>query len=254
MSIYLYNSEEIKKIADACALTAKILDEIGELIEDGIVLAEIDAKVRQSCHKFKGKPAFLGYNGFPSAVCTAVNDEVIHGIPGKDRILRNGDIVGVDVGVLYKGFFGDSARTYSVGNVGDAARSLMNVTRESLDKGIAAAVEGNRVSDISHAIEAHVVKHGYSPVHQFVGHGIGKQLHEEPAIPNFGDPGKGARIRNGMVFAIEPMINMGSSEVKVLDDGWTVKTVDGSLSAHYEHTIAIVNGAAVVLTTARDLN
>jgi len=252
MAIYLYNQDEIKKIADVCAITANILDDIGDLIEDGIVLAEIDAFVRDLCRKHKGKPAFLGYNGFPSAVCIAVNDEVIHGIPGKDKVLHNGDIVGVDVGVLYKGFFGDSARTYSVGNINDAARSLMDVTREALNKGIAAAIEGNRISDISHAVESCVVEHGFSPVHQFVGHGIGKQLHEEPAIPNFGEPGKGARIRNGMVFAIEPMINAGSSEVKIQNDGWTVKTADGCLSAHFEHTVAVIDGRAVVLTSAKD--
>lgn len=254
MGVYLYNNDEIKKITDACVITANILDDIGYLIEDGTTLASIDVKVRELCKKHKAVPAFLGYKGYPSAVCTAVNDEVIHGIPGKNRFLCNGDIVGVDVGVLYKGFFGDSARTYSVGNISDAARLLIDVTRESLYKGIAAAIDGNRISDISHAVESHVKRFGFSPVHEFVGHGIGMHLHEEPPIPNFGDPGKGMRIRNGMVFAIEPMINMGSSAVKILDDGWTAKTVDGSLSAHFEHTVAIINDRAVILTAGKDFN
>jgi methionyl aminopeptidase len=251
VGIYIYNSDEMKKIGDACAITANILDEIGDLIEDGISLGEIDAKVRELCKKSSSSPAFLGYRGFPAAICCAVNSEVIHGIPDKKKILKSGDIVGLDFGILYDGFYGDSARTFPVGKVSKEAEILINETKVALYKGIEAAVEGNRVSDISHAVESHVRAFGFSPVREFVGHGIGRMLHEEPAIPNYGEPGKGARIRNGMVFAIEPMINAGTHRVNVLDDGWTAVTEDGSLSAHFEHTVAIVNGRAVILTAGK---
>jgi methionyl aminopeptidase len=252
MGLYIYNSEEIKKIRDACVITANILDDIGYLIEDGITLGEIDAEVRNLCRRYGAIPAFLGYKGFPAAICTAVNSEVIHGIPGRKRRLKAGDIVGLDFGVSYKGFFGDSARTFPVGNISSSAEKLLLATKESLYKGIEAAKEGNRISDISHAVEKHVAIYGFSPVREFVGHGIGRSLHEEPSIPNFGDPGRGVRIRNGMVFAIEPMINEGSPEVRVLEDGWTAVTKDGTLSAHYEHTVAIIEGKAEILTAGKD--
>jgi methionyl aminopeptidase len=252
VSIYIYNREEIKKIREACAITANILDEIRDLIEDGNSLGKIDSQVRELCRKSKAVPAFLGYKGFPSSICVSVNSEVIHGIPDKKRKLKSGDIVGLDFGVQYNGFFGDSARTYPVGQISESTRVLVDQTKAALYKGIEAAVEGNRISDISHAVESHVRQFGFSPVHEFVGHGIGRALHEEPAIPNFGEPGKGPRIREGMVFAIEPMINAGSHRVRVLDDGWTAVTEDGSLSAHFEHTVAIIDGRAEILTAARD--
>jgi methionyl aminopeptidase len=252
VGIYLYSNDEIKKIRDACLITAFILDEIAYIIEDGVGLYDIDQKVRELCKKEKVSPAFLGYRGFPAAVCTAVNDEVIHGIPDKRRKLKGGDIVGIDIGVLCNGYFGDSARTFPVGDVSDTAIKLLDVTRESLYRGIESAREGNRVSDISHTIESYVNEFGFSPVHAFVGHGIGRSLHEEPAIPNFGDPGKGQRLRDGMVFAIEPMINAGTHNVRILDDGWTAVTADGSLSAHFEHTVAIIDGCAEVLTKGTD--
>ena len=252
MGLYIYNSDEIKKIRDACVITANILDEIGHLIDDGTALGDVDAQVRILCRQFDAKPAFLGYNGFPATICASVNSEVIHGIPDRKKRLRAGDIIGIDFGVLYQGYYGDSARTFPVGSISQEAETLLKVTRESLYKGIEAAKEGNRISDISHAVESHVSKYGFSAVRDFVGHGIGRSLHEEPSIPNFGAPGKGPRIRNGMVFAIEPMINQGGPEVSVLEDGWTAVTDDGKLSAHFEHTVAIIDGKAEVLTAGKD--
>lgn len=252
MGVYLYNSDEIKKIRDACVITANILDEIGYLIEDGIALGEIDSQARLLCRRYDSKPAFLGYNSFPAAICTAVNDEVIHGIPDRKRKLKSGDIIGLDFGVCFQGYFGDSARTFPVGQISPEAELLLKATRESLYKGIEAAKEGNRVSDISHAVESHVLKYGFVPVREFVGHGVGRGLHEDPPIPNFGEPGSGPRIREGMVFAIEPMINEGGPGVTVLEDGWTVVTDDGSLSAHFEHTVAIIGGKAEILTAGKD--
>jgi len=181
-------------------------------------------------------------------LCTSINEVVVHGIPSKKVKLKKGDILGVDVGVYFNGFYGDSAKTFKVGTVTPEVDLLLNVTKESLMKGIEKSVEGNRISDISNAVETHVNKYGFSPVKEFVGHGIGKNLHEEPSIPNFGEPGKGARITNGMVFAIEPMINAGTYRVKVLEDGWTVVTEDAKLSAHFEHTVAIIDGKAKILT------
>lgn len=252
MGLYIYNSDEIKKIRDACVITANILDEIGHLIDDGTALGDLDAQVRILCRQLGAKPAFLGYSGFPATICASVNSEVIHGIPDRKKRLRAGDIIGIDFGVLYRGFYGDSARTFPVGSISSEAQTLLEVTRESLYKGIEAAKEGNRISDISHAVETHVLKYGFSAVRDFVGHGIGRSLHEEPSVPNFGAPGKGPRIRNGMVFAIEPMINQGGPEVSVLEDGWTAVTKDGKLSAHFEHTVAIIDGKAEVLTAGKD--
>ena len=252
MGLYVYNSDEIKKIRDACVITANILDEIGHLIDDGTALGDVDAQVRVLCRQYGAKPAFLGYNGFPAAICASVNSVVIHGIPDRKTRLHSGDIVGVDFGVSFDGYFGDSARTFPVGTVSPEAGTLLQVTRESLYTGIEAANEGSRISDISHAVEAHVVKYGFSAVRDFVGHGIGRKLHEEPSIPNFGEPGKGPRIRNGMVFAIEPMINQGGPDVTVLEDGWTAVTDDGLLSAHFEHTVAIIDGKAEILTQGKD--
>ena len=252
MGLYIYNSDEIKKIRDACVITANILDEIGRLIDDGTALGDVDSQVRVLCRRYEAKPAFLGYNGFPAAICASVNSEVIHGIPDRKKRLRAGDIVGIDFGVSFQGYYGDSARTYPVGQIKPEAQALLDATRDSLYKGIEAAKEGNRISDISHAVESHVLKYGFSVVRDFVGHGIGRKLHEEPSIPNFGEPGRGPRIRNGMVFAIEPMINQGCPGVTVLEDGWTAVTDDGMLSAHFEHTVAIIDGKAEILTAGKD--
>lgn len=254
MGIYLYSEAEIKKIEQASIITALILDEIEHIIEIGITTEDIDNAVVELCKKNKVKPAFLKYNGFSKSVCVSVNDEVVHGIPNKKKKLADGDIVGIDFGVMCDGYFGDSARTLAVGTVSSEAEKLINVTRESLYVGISKAIEGNRISDISHAVEEHVLKYGFSPVRSLTGHGIGKHLHEEPSVPNYGEMGQGPRIRNGMVFAIEPMINQGTYRTKTLKDGWTVITEDGKLSAHFEHTIAVINGKAEILTKGKNFN
>jgi len=248
LGIYIYNSEQISAIEESCQKTSSVLKELEKIVDDGVSTFELDQFAKDYISKQGGKPAFLGYHGFPSALCTSINEVVVHGVPSKKVKLKKGDILGVDVGVYFNGFYGDSAKTFKVGTVTPEVDLLLNVTKESLMKGIEKSVEGNRISDISNAVETHVNKYGFSPVKEFVGHGIGKNLHEEPSIPNFGEPGKGARITNGMVFAIEPMINAGTYRVKVLEDGWTVVTEDAKLSAHFEHTVAIIDGKAKILT------
>lgn len=254
LGIYLYNREQIARIEEACLITACVLDEIEKIIDVGVSTYEIDVLARDAIKRYKAAPAFLGYRGYPAAVCTSINEVVVHGIPSKDETLKNGDIIGLDMGVLYRGYYGDSARTYVAGTGGDVADRLINATREALYQGIEKACTGNRISDISHAVEEYVTQFGFTPVREFVGHGIGRNLHEEPSIPNFGSPGKGPRIREGMVFAIEPMINIGTCDVNVLDDQWTVVTKDASLSAHFEHTVAIVDGKAKILTRGKNFN
>lgn len=251
MGIYIYNTQEIKKIEQACKITANILDDIEEIIEEGISTFDIDHEVRRLVKKAGVKAAFLGYGGFPGAICTSINEVVVHGIPDKEVKLKSGDIIGLDFGVCLDGFFGDSCRTLEVGQISPENKQLLEVTKESLYVGIEKAKVGNRISDISNAIEKHVKKHSFSPVKKFVGHGIGRKLHEEPSIPNYGKAGKGPRIKNGMVFAIEPMINIGTYDVDILSDHWTVVTKDKKNSAHFEHTIAIVDGKAEVLTKGK---
>lgn len=252
MGIYTYNIHEIKQIEEACIITARVLDIIEEIIEIGISTFEIDSVVRKTIKEYKGTPAFLGYRGFPASVCTSINEVVVHGIPNKEEKLRNGDIIGIDVGVFYNGFYGDTCRTFKVGSINEEAALLMKATKESLYAGIEKCVVGNRISDISNAVEQYVRKFGFSPVRDFVGHGIGKNLHEEPAIPNYGEAGKGPRIREGMVLAIEPMINMGNYKVEILDDQWTTVTADRKLSAHFEHTVAVIDGKAKILTKGKN--
>jgi methionyl aminopeptidase len=252
MGITIYNRREIKKIQEACEITANILDDIEELIEVGTTTCDINIRAEELVEKYGVRAAFKGYGGFPASVCISINDEVVHGIPVKDRILQHGDIVSLDFGVICDGYYGDSARTYPVGECSEKHNLLMKVTRDSLYKGIDAAKAGNRVSDISHAVEKHVKAFGFSAVRDYVGHGIGRQLHEEPQIPNFGKPGKGHRLQDGMVFAIEPMINEGVHEVRVLEDEWTVVTADGGFSAHFEHTVAIIDGKAEILTKGKN--
>ncbi len=254
MGIYIYNREQIKRIEDACLIAASVLDDIETIIGAGVSTHEIDTLARSAIRRSGAVPAFLGYKGFPAAVCTSINEVVVHGIPRRDTRLKNGDIIGIDIGVCYKDFFGDTARSYAIGPVEEDVEKLLGVTRESLYRGIEKALTGNRISDISHAVEAHVSTHGFSPVEEFVGHGIGRNLHEEPSIPNFGDAGKGPRIREGMVFAIEPMINAGVPDVEVLGDGWTVVTRDRRFSAHFEHTVAIIDGKAQILTRGKNFN
>lgn len=254
MAIYIYNKDELQGIEAACKITAEILDEIGNNISEGITTYELDRIARDRIEKVNGKPAFLGYRGFPGAICSSINEVVVHGIPDKNVTLKKGDIIGVDIGVLYYGFYGDTARTFKVGKVDEEVQHLLDVTSGSLYHAIDKCVTGNRISDISNAVQVYVEEHGFSPVREFVGHGIGRNLHEEPSIPNYGKPGKGPRIKDGMVFAIEPMINMGTYKIEVLDDGWTAVTKDRKLSAHFEHSIAIVDGKARILTKGKNFS
>ncbi|MDH7552282.1 MAG: type I methionyl aminopeptidase [Spirochaetota bacterium] len=248
MAIFIYSEEEIKRVEDACRITAAVLDEIGKHVDAGITTFELDRIARDLIKKFKATPAFLGYKGYPAAICASINEVVVHGIPSKGQILKKGDIVGIDIGVQYNGYFGDAAKTFVVGKVSNNVKKLLEVTREALERGILQSKDGNHLTDISHAIESHVVQYGFQPVHDFVGHGIGRNLHEEPSIPNFGKPGKGPVIKTGMIFAIEPMINEGTYQVEILQDGWTAVTKDRKFSAHFEHTVAVVNGNPKILT------
>lgn len=248
MGIYIYSTAQIEKIFRACQVAVGVLKVLEPLISDGISTYDLDKIASDFIAAQKAKAAFLGYRGYPATLCTSINDVVVHGIPSKKIRLRKGDIISIDVGVFLDGYYGDVARTYKVGNVSRQAEILVKATEEALMKGIEQVVEGNRISDISHAIETHASRYGFSAVREFVGHGIGSSLHEDPSIPNFGEPGRGPRIAEGMVFAIEPMINEGSYEVRILKDGWTAVTADGSLSAHFEHTVAVVNGRAKILT------
>ncbi|MFH0975523.1 MAG: type I methionyl aminopeptidase [Spirochaetota bacterium] len=254
MGIYIYSINEIEIIEEACRITSNVLDEIEGIIKAGLSTYDIDILAKDIISKNKAKPAFLGYKGFPATVCTSINEVVVHGIPSRNKKLKKGDIIGIDIGVFFKGFYGDSARTFKVGEIDKNTQTLLDVTRESLYCGINKCIVGNRISDISNAVESHVTRFGFLPVRDFVGHGVGSNLHEEPSIPNFGDGGRGPRINDGMVFAIEPMINAGTYEIEVLDDGWTVVTKDRKLSAHFEHTVAVVNGKAKILTGGRGFN
>lgn len=239
---------EIMKIAGR--ITGETLLMARELIKEGITTKEIDDKIRLYIKKCGAKPTFLGYGGFPGSACISINDEVIHGIPSNKRVLKNGDIVKIDVGATYKGFTGDSAATFGVGEISLEAQRLIDVTRESFFKGIEAIEKTPtpRIGDIGFAVQTHAESNGFSVVREFVGHGVGAQLHEEPNVPNFGTAGRGVRIYPGMTLAVEPMINAGERNVKTLKDGWTVVTTDGSLSAHYEHSIAITDNGVILLT------
>ncbi len=232
----------------AGAAVALILQEMIEMTKPGISTGELDRFAESRCKDLGVLPAFKGYHGFPACVCISVNHEVVHGIPSNKRILKDGDIVGLDFGVSFDGWFADSAKTISVGKISASAQKLMDVTEEGLRRGIAEACEGKRIFDIGHAIQNYVEPFGYGVVREFVGHGIGRALHEEPQVPNYGPKGKGLALKVGMVIAIEPMINAGSHEVKVLSDGWTAVTVDRSLSAHFEHTVAITPNGPQILT------
>lgn len=246
--IVLKSKDEIERIAEACNIVAEALGALKGLVAEGLSTRELERFSEDIILKRGGKAAFKGYRRYPASICASVNDQVVHGIPS-ERKLREGDIVSVDIGVFYKGYYGDAAVTLPVGEVSEEARRLMRVTEEALWAGIDAAQEGGRVSDISCAIQGHVERNGFSVVRAFVGHGIGRQLHEEPQVPNYGPCGRGARLREGMTMALEPMVNAGRPEVRVLDDGWTAVTADGSLSAHFEHTVAITGGGPRVLTS-----
>jgi methionyl aminopeptidase len=246
--IILKTAEEIEKIRTASKYAMEILLHLGSLIKGGIRTIDLEAECEEKIKKIgKIKPAFKGYNGFPYCLCVSVDDEVVHGMPG-NRAVKDGDIVSIDFGILYDGFYGDAALTYKVGDIGKRTEELLAITEESLYEGIREAKEGNRLHDISHAVQSCVEKAGFSVVREFVGHGIGRSLHEEPQIPNYGEKGTGVRLKKGMVFAIEPMVNMGNSDVIIKDNGWTAVTKDGSLSAHFEHTIAISENGADILS------
>jgi methionyl aminopeptidase len=246
--IILKSLQEIEKIRQACLVVADVLDNIRDLVHPGVSTQTLDEFAERQILAAGAKPAFKGYRGYPKTLCTSVNHEVIHGIPSKDVVLKQGDIVSIDVGAIVEGFYGDAAVTLPVGIITPEAERLIKVTEESLYRGIDQAKAGNRLYDISHAVQHHVEAHGYSVVREFVGHGIGRSLHEDPQIPNFGPQGQGPRIKPGMVFAVEPMVNRGASATVVKEDGWTAVTADGSLSAHFEHTIAVMPDGPWVLT------
>ncbi len=250
--ITLKNGQELAAMRQACRITAAARALAGEMVRPGVSTREIDKAVHDFIVSQGAKPSFLGYHGFPGSTCISVNSTVIHGIPG-GYVLQEGDIVSVDVGAFYKGFHGDCAATYPCGTISAEAQKLIDVTKQSFFEGIRFAKKGNRVSDISHAVQKHVESNGFSVVRTFVGHGVGAQLHEEPEVPNFGAPGRGPRLLPGMTLAIEPMVNEGVFDVKVLKDGWTTVTADGKLSAHYENTVLITDGEPEILTVAEGL-
>lgn len=243
--------EEIEKIAAASRLVAEVIQELKKNIQEGVTTLELDRIAEAFITRKKARPAFKGYKKgglvYPCTLCTSINNEVVHGIPSR-RKLKEGDLISIDVGCFNDGYYGDSAFTVGVGEVSDGAERLIRVTEEALYKGIEQVIEGNYLSDIGYAIQRFVEDHGYSVVRDFVGHGIGATLHEEPQVPNFGPPGKGVRLKKGMTLAVEPMVNTGGSAVKVLADNWTVITADGSLSAHYEHTVAITDEGPLILS------
>lgn len=246
--IVIKSPEEIEIMRQAGRIVAETLVELGEAIRPGVTTGQLDNIARRCIKKFGAWPAFLGYHGFPASICTSVNEEVVHGIPGLRR-LKEGDIISIDVGVFYKGYYGDSTITFPVGEVSPLAKQLIEVTREALFRGIEKAYPGNRLYDISYAIQCCAEAAGFTVVRNYVGHGIGSQMHEEPQVPNFGLPGKGPLLEPGMVLAIEPMVNAGTWEVETLPDNWTVVTRDRSLSAHFEHTVAILENGPEILTS-----
>lgn len=246
--IVIKTARELSKMKDAGRISSRALRLAGEAVEPGVTTLEIDTIVRKYIEEQGAKPSFLGYGGFPGSACISINNEVIHGIPSKKRVLKKGDIVSIDIGAYFEGFHGDNAWTFPCGEVSVEAQAIMDVTRESLFEGIKQAKAGNRIGDIASAVQRYAEARNYSVVRDFVGHGVGAKLHEEPSVPNFGTPGRGVRLLPGMTIAIEPMINAGTHRVKVLADKWTTVTVDGRLSAHFEHSVAITPDGPVILT------
>jgi len=245
--IILKSHDEIERMAVAGRIVAEVLEEIRSIVAPDVTTLDLD-KFAESYIKSKGAtPAFKGYRGFPASVCTSVNEQVVHGIPSSER-LREGDIISLDIGVYYNGFYGDAALTLTVGKVSNVAKKLLSVTEKSLYLGIEKAVAGNRLFDISSAIQNHAESEGFAVVRSFVGHGIGRELHEDPQLPNYGRQGEGPMLKEGMTLAIEPMVNAGTWDVEILDDGWTAVTKDKNLSAHFEHTVAITSNGPVILT------
>ena len=250
--IAIKNERELALMRQACKITAAARALAGEMVRPGVTTKQIDKAVHDYIVSQGAKPSFLHYNGYPASACISVNETVIHGIPG-GYTLRDGDIVSIDVGAYYKGFHGDCAATFACGAISTDAQKLIDVTKQSFFEGIRFARRGHRVSDISHAIQTYVESNGFSVVRSFVGHGVGAQLHEEPEVPNFGPAGRGPRLLPGMTLAIEPMVNAGTHEVRILRDGWTVVTTDGKLSAHYENTVLITDGEPEILTVTEGL-
>ena len=244
--ITIRSQEELRKLEEASRIVLETLDAVEKAVAPGVTTEELDRIAEAEIRRQGARPAFIGYRGYPKTLCTSVNDEVVHGIPGK-RTLKEGDVIGIDCGAVVSGYFGDAARTVAVGRIDEVTAELLEVTRKALEAGIAAARPGARVSDIGAAVEAVALLHGYGVVRDFVGHGVGTALHEEPQIPNYGPAGRGSLLKAGMVLAIEPMFNLGRAEVSVDPDGWTVRTRDRSTSAHFEHTIALEPGGAVIL-------
>lgn len=246
--IYYKTYDEIELLRKSNMLVAKTHGEVAKIMKEGITTKEIDKMAEEFILDNGGKPGFKGYNGYPSTLCISVNEEVVHGMPG-DRVLGGGDLVSVDCGVLMNGFYGDSAYTYAIGDMSTEALELMKITKECLYKGIEVALIGNRIGDIGDAVQKHAEGNGFSVVRDLVGHGVGRNLHEKPEVPNYGKQGTGAKLKEGMVIAIEPMINAGVYTVQGLADGWTITTTDSSLSAHYEHTVAITPNGADILSS-----
>jgi methionyl aminopeptidase len=246
--ITVRGADELRKLEEASRVVLETLEAVERAVAPGITTLDLDRLAEEEIRRRGAKPAFLGYRGYPKTLCTSINDEVVHGIPAR-RALKEGDILGIDCGAIVEGYYGDAARTVPVGRIDAEREKLLRVTREALAAGIAAAQPGGRVSDIGAAVEAVAIVHGYGVVRDFVGHGVGTALHEEPQVPNYGPAGRGARLTAGMVIAIEPMFNLGRGEVSVDADGWTVRTRDGSASAHFEYTIALEPGGAAILGT-----
>jgi len=248
----IYKSrEEIQSIRDSSQIVALVLSELKEMIRPGLSTIELDKYAEKRVHELDAVPAFKGYRGYPASLCTSINEEIVHGIPSS-RVLKEGDILSLDFGVIHHGYYGDAAVTYPVGDITDPAEKIISVARKSFFKGVEQIKTGNRISDISHAVQNYVESQGFSIIRNFVGHGIGLSLHEEPQIPNFGAPGRGPRIKQGMTLAIEPMISAGSWEVKILSDNWTAVTKDKSLSAHYENTVAVTKDGVEILSLLSD--
>jgi methionyl aminopeptidase len=239
---------ELEKMHQANMLVVQVLDELSESLEPGMTTADLDRIAERSIRQAGAEPAFKGYRGFPATLCVSINDEVVHGIPSSKKVIREGDLVSMDLGSVVEGFYGDGAVTVAVGEISESLKKLIEVTETALYKGIEAMKVGNRVSDIGHAVQSYVESVGFSVVRDFVGHGIGTALHEDPQVPNYGDPGKGPRLLSGMALAIEPMVNVGAHFVKTLSDNWTVVTMDGSLSAHFERSVAVTEEGPWVLS------
>jgi methionyl aminopeptidase len=248
--IHLRDETEVGKIRESARMVAACLDLLETLVAPGVTTADLDRAAETFVREHGALPAFKGYRGYPATLCVSVNDVVVHGIPDKGTVLAEGDVVGCDMGVIIDGWYGDSARTFPVGKVDGEMKRLLAVTREAMHAGIAQAIEGNRIGDIGHAVQSHVEAAGFSVVRDLVGHGIGRQLHEDPQIPNYGRPGKGLKLTVGQVLAIEPMVNVGRPDVYTKGDGWTVVTRDGRRSAHFEHTIAVGRSTPEILSTS----